>query len=112
MSRTEIDGGQVQDESLTGDDVLDGSLKHEDLESYSLATLDDVSLTTLSDDDLVLFNLAANKFINEKIYNIKLLYKRTFTDSEDINIPSDKVLQMHSPKIDGELYIDGEAYIL
>tara|TARA_R110000851_G_scaffold308093_1_gene466878 strand:+ start:700 stop:930 length:231 start_codon:yes stop_codon:yes gene_type:complete len=47
----------------------------------------------------------------EAIEEVKF-YKRTFTSSEDINIPSDKVLQMHSPAIDGELYLDGEAYIL
>ena len=41
-----------------------------------------------------------------------LFIKRTFTASEDIEIPSDKVLQMHSPKIDGELKVDGEVYIL
>jgi len=41
-----------------------------------------------------------------------LFVKRTFTAGENINIPADKVLQMHSPTIEGELYIDGEAYIL
>ncbi len=41
-----------------------------------------------------------------------LFIRRTFLSGEDIEIPSDKVLQLHSPKIDGELKVDGEAYIL
>lgn len=32
MARTEIDGDQVQDETLTGDDVLDGSIQRRDLD--------------------------------------------------------------------------------
>lgn len=112
MARTGIDGDQVQDDSLSGDDVLDGSLKHEDLESYSFETLNDVDVVSPIKDDLVIFNAAIGKYINEKIYNIKLFYKRTFSSSEDINIPVDKVLQMHSPIMDGELHVDGEVYIL
>jgi len=46
------------------------------------------------------------------IWNLLLLSRRTFTAGEDINIPSDKVLQMNSPIIEGELFVDGEAYIL
>lgn len=112
MARNKIDGDQVQEETLTGDNVLDGSLRHEDLESYSFATLDDVQLSPLESDDFVVFNFNVSKFVNEKIFNINLFIKRTFSASEDINIPADKVLQMHSPRIDGELYIDGEVYIL
>jgi hypothetical protein len=32
--------------------------------------------------------------------------------SSAIRVPTDRVLQMHSPITDGELYIDGEVYIL
>lgn len=110
MARNQIDGDQVQDETLTGDHIEDGSLKHEDLESYSFETLDDVNLSTLDSKDLVVFNIDTNKFINEKIYNINLFYKRIF--NEDIVIPADKVLQMHSPIMTGELEINGEGYIL
>jgi len=46
------------------------------------------------------------------IWDVLLFVKRTFNSDEDINVPSDKVLQMHSPSIDGELFIDGEVYIL
>ena len=45
-------------------------------------------------------------------WDVFFFIKRTFASDEDIEIPSDKVLQMHSPKIDGELKVDGEAYIL
>lgn len=41
-----------------------------------------------------------------------LFYRRTFTSDEDIYIPKDKVLQLHSPIFDGELKVDGEGYIL
>ena len=46
------------------------------------------------------------------LWDALLFIRRTFASDEDIEIPSDKVLQMHSPKIDGELKVDGEAYIL
>jgi hypothetical protein len=48
----------------------------------------------------------------QNIWDMLLFSKRTFTDSEDITIPADKSLILHSPKIDGELKIDGEGYIL
>lgn len=38
MARTEIDGDQVQDETLTGSDVLDESLKAVDLDIEDVAT--------------------------------------------------------------------------
>lgn len=111
MARNQIDGDQVQDDTLTGNDVLDGSLKHEDLESYSFETLDDVDLSTLDNKDILVFN-GIDKWINEKIYNVNLFYKRTFNVGENIEIPVDKTLQLHSPKINSELKIDGEGYIL
>ncbi len=46
------------------------------------------------------------------LWDVFLFIRRTFNSDEDIFVPSDKVLQMHSPKIDGELKIDGEVYIL
>ncbi len=46
-----------------------------------------------------------------KTWDFLLFYRRTFSESV-IEIPSDKVLQMHSPILDGELRIDGEGYIL
>ena len=56
--------------------------------------------------------LSNGKKILSKIWNVDLFIKRTFSADEDINIPNDKVLQMHSPVMDGELFVDGEAYIL
>ena len=56
-------------------------------------------------------SLDGGKKVNRYIWDILLLVRRTFLSGEDINIPSDKVLTMHSPTIDGELYIDGEAFI-
>ena len=38
--------------------------------------------------------------------------RRTFLVGEDLYIPSDKVLQLHSPIIEGCLEVDGEVYIL
>lgn len=46
------------------------------------------------------------------VWDVLLLSKRTFTADEDILIEADKSLILHSPKIDGELTVDGEAYIL
>jgi len=112
MSRNQIDGDQVQDETLTGNDILDASVKRVDLENYSFATLDDVTLVAASHDDLISFDSSIGKFINKKSYDLNFFYKRTFSSVEDIIIPVDKVLQMHSPIFDGELYIDGEVYIL
>lgn len=40
-----------------------------------------------------------------------LFLKRDFTSEEDIDVPQGKVLQMHSPRIDGELKVDGEVFI-
>lgn len=57
-------------------------------------------------------SLFDGKEINAVIWDINLFIRKTFTADEDINIPADKVLQMHSPVIDGELLVDGEAYIL
>ncbi len=54
----------------------------------------------------------SGKVRNSFIWDLLLFYRRTFASDEDINIPSDKVLQMHSPVFDGELSVDGEAYIL
>lgn len=48
----------------------------------------------------------------KNVWDLQLFIRRTFSSSEDIEIPSDKVLQMHSPVMDGELRVDGEAYIL
>lgn len=44
-------------------------------------------------------------------WNALLLIKRDFTSEEDIDVPQGKVLQMHSPRIDGELKVDGEVFI-
>ena len=64
----------------------------------------------------MIFNKVLNLFEGKKrstfIWDVLLFYRRTFTSDEDIEIPSDKVLQMHSPVMDGELKVDGEAYIL
>jgi len=57
-------------------------------------------------------NIFNGKEINTFIWNVNLFIKRTFSSDEDIEIPADKVLQMHSPVFDGELKVDGEAYIL
>jgi hypothetical protein len=43
--------------------------------------------------------------------NPKQFYKRHFTE-QTIEVPSGKVLQMHSPIVDGEMIVDGEVYIL
>ena len=55
--------------------------------------------------------LLNGKKTNSYTWDIFLFIKRTFNSSEDINIPTDKVLLMHSPSIDSELYIDGEGFI-
>lgn len=57
-------------------------------------------------------NLVDGKKSSNYIWDLQLFVRRTFTADEDIEIPTDKVLQMHSPSIDGELLVDGEAYIL
>jgi len=59
-----------------------------------------------------IITLENGKKILTKIWDVNLFIRRTFTSDEDFDIPSDKVLQMHSPVFDGELNIDGEAYIL
>lgn len=56
--------------------------------------------------------LVDGKRLFSKIWDIQLFSRRTFTSNEDINIPIDKSLILHSPKIDGELFVDGEGYIL
>ena len=55
--------------------------------------------------------LLNGKKINVSTWDVLLFVRRTFTSDEDIKIPTDKVLQMHSPVIDGELCVDGEAFI-
>lgn len=57
-------------------------------------------------------NLFEGKTRSTFIWDVLLFSRRTFTSDEDINVPSDKVLPMYSPKINGELYMDGEVYIL
>lgn len=44
-------------------------------------------------------------------WDFLLFVRRTFVVGEDITIPTDKVLTMHSPIFEGELYVDGEAFI-
>ncbi len=55
--------------------------------------------------------LLSGKKVNVNTWDVLLFVRRTFTSDEDIKIPSDKVLQMHSPVMDGELCVDGEAFI-
>jgi len=50
MGRTEIDGDQVQDESLTGDDILDGSVLKEDLSSALQAEINANTAKIFGDD--------------------------------------------------------------
>jgi len=57
-------------------------------------------------------NLFEGKTRLTYIWDVLLFSRRTFTSGEDINVPSDKVLPMYSPTINGELYMDGEVYIL
>lgn len=45
------------------------------------------------------------------LWDVLLFCRRTFSIGEDIIIPSDKILTMHSPIINGELYIDGEGFL-
>jgi hypothetical protein len=40
------------------------------------------------------------------------LYRRDFTQETIVSVNTGFVLQMHSPVVDGELFIDGEVYIL
>ena len=56
--------------------------------------------------------LNEGKRLFTKIWDVLLFSRRTFTLGEDIEIPIDKSLILHSPSIDGELVIDGEGYIL
>jgi hypothetical protein len=42
---------------------------------------------------------------------VQPIYKRIITD-DLIIVPEGHVLQLFSPRVDGELYIDGEVYIL
>jgi hypothetical protein len=60
--------------------------------------------------DVLTLNEGKRIFI--KIWDILLFHRNTYTASEDINIISDKTLILTSPKIDGQLRIDGEGYIL
>lgn len=46
------------------------------------------------------------------IWDLLLIMRRTFTASENIHVEADRTLLLASPKIDGELRVDGEAYIL
>jgi hypothetical protein len=57
-------------------------------------------------------NLVNGKVSMSYIWDMLLFIRVTFSDSEDISIPSDKVLIMASPVFDGELSIDGEAHII
>lgn len=59
-----------------------------------------------------IITLVNGKRILDNVWNFLLFNRRTFIVGEDIFVPSDKVLQLHSPIIDGELKIDGEVYIL
>jgi hypothetical protein len=56
--------------------------------------------------------LSDGKVKNTFLWDILLFVRRTFLIGEGVSIPTDKVLQMHSPFMSGELYLDGEAYIL
>ena len=56
-----------------------------------------------------IIGLLAGKLKALPIWNVHLLVNTIFT--EDINVPVDKVLPMHSPRIDGCLTIDGEVFI-
>lgn len=44
--------------------------------------------------------------------DLLLCTRRTYSSVEDLSVPLDRVLQLHSPIMDGELYLDGEGYIL
>lgn len=56
--------------------------------------------------------LNEGKRIFVKIWDVLLFHRKTYTASEDLNIISDKTLILASPKIDGQLRIDGEGYII
>ena len=41
-----------------------------------------------------------------------LFIRKVFPSGQNIEVPSNTVLQMHCPEIDGDMTIDGEVYIL
>jgi hypothetical protein len=46
-------------------------------------------------------------------WNFLFFSSRSYSgDQKDIFVDADKSLILHSPRIDGELKVDGEAYIL
>jgi hypothetical protein len=55
--------------------------------------------------------LDQGKNLLSKIWDISLLIRRSFTSDEDIQIPANMTLVLHSPAIDGELVLDGEGFI-
>ena len=93
-------------------DILKVSVLEKDGEEYNLPVEalfsiqnvhnQDPSSTTLKGQDLV-------EVIDWARTNT--MYKRNFM-SENISVPIGYVIQMHSPIIDGEVFVDGEVYIL
>jgi len=57
-------------------------------------------------------NLINGKRSMTYIWDMFLFTRSDFTSKGDIEVPSNMVLQMHSPKIDGALIVNGEVYIL
>jgi|TARA_R110000851_G_scaffold298994_8_gene454814 hypothetical protein len=54
--------------------------------------------------------LNGKKFLGNS-WDFLLFYRTAFLAGEDILIPVENVLNLHSPSIDGELFIDGEGFI-
>jgi hypothetical protein len=56
-------------------------------------------------------NLINGKKSMSYIWDMLLFVKNDHTSSGDIYIPTDKVLLMYSPKVNGSMKIDGEVRI-
>jgi hypothetical protein len=112
MARSEIDGDQIQDETITGLDILNDSIRIEDLENYSFTTLEDVETISLKDSDFIVFDFDSNKFVNKESCEINYFSKISFTEIEPLHIPDGKVLILRCPSFESDIILDGELYII
>jgi hypothetical protein len=67
MARSKIDGDQIQDETITGANVLDESITIDDLQSYSLTTLRDSQIVSPALDEIIIYNSTNSKWENKPI---------------------------------------------
>lgn len=83
--RTQFDGDQIRDESITGDDVKDDSLTKEDIQDFTFANLDDTDINSPETSQVPTYNEVTSKWENKDNFGEAAIFPITLTHNGGVS---------------------------